>query len=189
MAGSQLDNDPRYYDQRCSEAQELLQQAGYNSGADLGELEYLYVDEGNAGAVAQALTRMWQGCPGGSAEPPCCYPGGAGGRPGSGDHTLAATDLKAVGNDAECFLMTWTSDSPDNVTGYANSAYDTLMTIIAGAADGKARLGCLHDAGEALPLEGTAPGAPLYQRHCLEAAGGLHRCLPGRPWILPLLPR
>lgn len=34
-----------------------------------------------------------------------------------GNYTLAAVDLKAVGNDAECFLMTWTSDSVDNVTG------------------------------------------------------------------------
>lgn len=60
VVGPQLDNDPEGYSQWCSSARELLQQAGYNSGADLGELEYLYVDEGNAGAVAQALAGMWQ---------------------------------------------------------------------------------------------------------------------------------
>lgn len=46
-------------------------------------------------------------------------------------YSLAGMDIEAVGNDAECFLMEWTSDSPDNVVGYANSAYDTLMAIIA----------------------------------------------------------
>lgn len=160
VAGSQLDNDPEGYDQRCSEARELLQQAGYNSGADLGELEYLYVDEGNAGAVAQALTGMWQDALGVQLSPRAVTQEELEAALDQGTYTLAATDLKAVGNDAECFLMTWTSDSSDNVTGYANSAYDTLMTIIAGAADGEARLGCLHDA-EALLLE-DSPLAPLY---------------------------
>lgn len=43
----------------------------------------------------------------------------------SGDYTIAATRVGAAGNDAECFLMQWTSSSPDNVVGYSNSAYDT----------------------------------------------------------------
>jgi oligopeptide transport system substrate-binding protein len=45
---------------------------------------------------------------------------------------------------------------------YENSAYDTLMTIIAKAADGTARMGCLHDA-EALLLEDYAL-SPLYTK-------------------------
>ena len=160
VAGPQLDNDPEMYDQRCSDARELLQQAGYNSGADLGELEYLYVDEGNAGAVAQALSRMWQQALGVQLNLRAVTQEELDSALAQGNYTLAAKDLKAVGNDAECFLMTWKSDSGDNVTGYANSAYDTLMTIIAGAEDGEARLGCLHDA-EALLLD-DSPLAPLY---------------------------
>lgn len=78
----------------------------------------------------------------------------------SGDYDLAGTDLSAVGNDAECFLMKWTSDSQDNVIGYENSAYDTLMSIIARAEEGAARMGCLHDA-EALLLSDHVL-APLY---------------------------
>lgn len=58
----------------------------------------------------------------------------------SGDYTIAATRVGAAGNDAECFLMQWTSSSPDNVVGYSNSAYDTLMSIIASASDGTARM-------------------------------------------------
>ena len=56
--------------------------------------------------------------------------------------------------------MEWTSDSQDNVAAYENSAYDTLMAIIASAADGTARMGCLHDA-EALLL-GDYALSPLY---------------------------
>ena len=111
-------------------------------------------------AVAQALAGMWQDALGVQLSPRAVTQEELEAALDQGTYTLAATDLKAVGNDAECFLMTWTSDSPDNVTGYANSAYDTLMTIIAGAADGEARLGCLHDA-EALLLE-DSPLAALY---------------------------
>ena len=56
----------------------------------------------------------------------------------SGDYALAGLELTAPGNDAECFLMEWTSGSQNNVIGYTNTAYDTLMSIIAGAADGAA---------------------------------------------------
>ena len=58
--------------------------------------------------------------------------------------------------------MDWTSDSQDNVAGYENSAYDTLMAIIASAADGTARMGCLHDAEELLLAD--MPLVPLYTR-------------------------
>ena len=64
------------------------------------------------------------------------------------------------GTGAECFLREWTTGSGNNLTGYANSAYDTLMSIIARAEDGTARIGCLHDA-EALLLD-DAVLAPLY---------------------------
>ena len=77
-----------------------------------------------------------------------------------GTFTLAGTEIRALGNDAECFLMQWGSDKPENLGKYANSAYDTLLSVIAGAEEGEARMGCLHDA-EALLLEEGAV-APLY---------------------------
>ena len=78
----------------------------------------------------------------------------------SGEYTVAGLALAAPANDAECFLMDWTSGSQHNVAFYENSAYDTLMAIIASAADGTARMGCLHDA-EALLLMDCAV-VPLY---------------------------
>lgn len=50
-----LDNDPAHRDELAEEARGLLAEAGYADARDLGELEYLYVDEGNGAAVAQAL--------------------------------------------------------------------------------------------------------------------------------------
>lgn len=52
------------------------------------------------------------------------------------------------------------TDSEENVLGYANSAYDTLMSIIASASDSAARMGCLHDAEEL--LLGDYALTPLY---------------------------
>jgi oligopeptide transport system substrate-binding protein len=78
----------------------------------------------------------------------------------SGEYDLAGTHLDALINDAECFLRTWTSSNPDNLIAYENSAYDTLLQIIATAEDGVARMGCLHDA-EILLLEDYVI-APLY---------------------------
>ncbi|MFR3921615.1 MAG: hypothetical protein ACLTYN_06160 [Dysosmobacter welbionis] len=77
-----------------------------------------------------------------------------------GTFTLAGTEIRALGNDAECFLMQWGSDKPENLGKYANSAYDTLLSVIAGAEEGEARMGCLHDAEALLLEEGAA--APLY---------------------------
>ena len=80
----------------------------------------------------------------------------------AGEYDLAGRTLTASANDAECFLMSWTAESRENLVRYESSAYDTLMKIVAGAADGTARMGCLHDA-EALLLMNHAM-APLYTK-------------------------
>ena len=101
----------------------------------------------------------------------------------SGQYTLAGVELESPGNDAECFLMDWTSDSQDNVAGYGNTAYDTLMAIIASAEDGTARMGCLHDA-EALLL-GDHVVTPLYIRGTDWALrdGLMGACRDARGWF------
>ena len=157
--GALLDNDPEDYAQRCQEALEILSAAGY-SGAGLGELEYLYVEDGFTGAVAQELCRQWNEVLDVDVTPRAVTNQELWSALRSGQYTLAGVNLEAPGNDAECFLMDWISDSYDNVAGYENSAYDTLMSIIARASDGTARMGCLHDA-EALLLEDQVVN-PLY---------------------------
>lgn len=158
-----LDNDPEAYAERCAQARQVLEQAGYDSGSYLGQLEYLYVDTPENAAVAQELARQWSEALRVNVTPVAVSGTELRAALRSGDYTLAGLNLKAVGNDAECFLKQWTSDQGSNVVGYANSAYDTLLSIIAKADDGTARMGCLHDA-EVLLLDDAAL-APLYTCH------------------------
>ena len=162
VGGALLDNDPETYDDRCAQAKALLEEAGYDRGTDLGQLEYLYVDEGTNGLVALALCQQWQDVLAIQVTPRGMTEQELWAALRTGDYMLAGVDLDAAGNDAECFLMDWTSDSQNNVVGYENSAYDTLMTIIANAADGTARMGCLHDAEELLLMDYAL--GPLYTR-------------------------
>lgn len=159
--GSLLDNDPETYGDRCVEALELLKNAGYDRGSDLGALEYLYIDEGSNAAVAEALCAMWQTVLGLHVTPTAMTKAELMTALRAGSYTLAGLGVDAVCNDAECFLWDWTTGNSENWIRYENSAYDTLMSIIAGAADGSARLGCLHDA-EDLLLEIDCALAPLY---------------------------
>lgn len=157
-----LDNDPERYEERCRQARALLEEAGYNSGADLGELEFLYLKNDVNDAVVQLLCRQWQEVLGVQAAPKGLTERGLMAALRSGEYTLAGRTLTASANDAECFLMSWTTESRENLVRYESSAYDTLMKIVAGAADGTARMGCLHDS-EALLLMNHAM-APLYTK-------------------------
>ena len=158
--GALLDNNPDHYADTCTQGVELLSQAGYDGGRGLGELEYLYVDQDGAAAVAQALCDMW------SRELHLQVTARAVTEEeldqalAEGTFTLAGVELRPVANDPECFLMPWVSEREENTARYANSAYDTLLSIIASAQDSTARSGCLHDA-EALLLEDSVV-APLY---------------------------
>ena len=160
VGGAVLVNDPIRYADDCENARALLTEAGYTSGSDLGELTYLYVDEGNHGAVANALCQQWYEALDITVTPVGVTNQELWSALRRGDYTLAGAELNAMGNDAECFLMPWISHDPNNVVGYQNSSYDTLMSIIATAPDGVARMGCLHDA-ELLLLSDCAL-APLY---------------------------
>lgn len=158
--GALLDNDPEHYADLCARAREILSQAGYDSGSSIEGLEYFYVNEGNNAALASALTAMWRDTLDIRVTPVPMTEEELTTALEHGEYTLAGTWLTAAGNDAECFLTQWTTDSQDNMAGYANSAYDTLMSIIASAEDGTARMGCLHDAESLLLEDGVL--SPLY---------------------------
>lgn len=162
VGGAMFENDPETYEETCRQARELLSDAGYDNGWVLGELEYLYVDEGHNAAIAEALCAQWE-----EALHVRVTARGVTTQElwlalRSGEYTFAGVNLEAPGNDAECFLMQWTSGAQNNVVHYANSAYDTLMAIIANAPDGTARMGCLHDAEEL--LLGDYVLSPLYTK-------------------------
>lgn len=146
------------------------------------------MDEGNGAAVAQALVDAWQSALGLQVTARGVSREELDTALQEGTFTLAGTEIRALGNDAECFLMQWGSDKPENLGKYANSAYDTLLSVIAGAEEGEARMGCLHDAEALLLEEGAA--APLYTSVTgLDTAGRLLRCPAGRPGVVQLRSR
>lgn len=151
VGGPLCDNRSESYQQNCELARALLDESGHEMGLGLGQLEYLYAEEEGAAAVAEALCRMWQDTLHVSVTPRGVTEEELWTAVRKGEYQLVGLDVTAPGNDAECFLMQWTSDSHDNLVGYENSAYDTLMNIIATANSEMARMGCLHDA-EALLL-------------------------------------
>lgn len=158
--GPALINDPTAYPDFCTQANELLDQAGYDSGDNLPELEYLYVPEDQNAAVANALCQAWADVLQLRVTPRAVSGTEFWTLVRSGEYDLAGAHLSALSNDAEWFLRSWVHGHPDNVIAYQNSAYDTLLQIIATAKDGTARMGCLHDA-EVLLLEDYVI-APLY---------------------------
>ena len=159
-AGALVDNTPELYAQNCAQAMEILQNAGYQSGADLGELQYLYLKEGTNGLVAEEICRQLSGMLKMKVSAVGMTEEELAAAVESGEFSMVGLELTSFCNDPEGFLMDWTSHAADNVAGYGNTAYDTLMSIIATAPDGTARLGCLHDAEELLMDD--APLTPLY---------------------------
>lgn len=158
--GPLLDNDPALYEESCNQAKALLQEAGYNSGSDLGELEYLYAQGDENTAVAEALCQQWKEILQVQITPKALSEQKLSEALQNGEYTAAALRLTAPANDAECYLSNWISGSSKNVAAYTSTAYDTLMSVIASAGDGTARMGCLHDAEELLLMDYAL--APLY---------------------------
>ena len=160
VGGPLLDHDFELYEEACAQAKALLQEAGYDSGADLGELEYLCMEDEESIAVADVLCRQWQEVLEIQITPKALPERELMTALRNGEYTLAGLRLTAFVNDAECFLSDWVSGSYNNVAAYQSTAYDTLMSVVASAWDGTARMGCLHDAEELLLMDYVL--APLY---------------------------
>ncbi len=160
--GPLMDNDLEGYEERCQQARALLNEAGYDTGSNVGELEYLYARGTENEAVAQALCQQWKDVLHLEITPKALSQQDLMSALRKGEFTLAGLDVSAAANDAESFLMAWTSGSQDNVSGYKNSAYDTLLNVVAGSGDAKARMGCLHDAEALLMMDYVL--IPLYTR-------------------------
>ncbi len=155
--GDLLGTAPEDYAQNCQTAVDALSKTGYD---DRYHLVYLYVDEGPAAQVAHALVQQWRDVLHVSVTPKAVTQSELSAALASGDFFMAGISQTAMANDAEAFLSPYTSRNSQNVVQYANSAYDTLLTIIDSASDSAARLACLHDA-ESLLLDDAAV-SPLF---------------------------
>lgn len=158
--GDLIDCDPETYADRCVQAAELLDQAGYGAAYRYPQLECLYDEASGLQDVAAAACAMWSKALGITVTPKALPAEEMTAALRAGEYALALAQLRGMVNDAESFLAPYQSGDSRNVVGYVNSAFDTLLTVIGKANDDTARRGCLHDA-EVLLLE-DCPLTPLY---------------------------
>ena len=100
------------------------------------------MDEGNGAAVAQALVDAWQSALGLQVTARGVSREELDTALQEGTFTLAGTEIRALGNDAGVLFDAVGPDKPENLGKYANSAYDTLLSVIAGAGGGGGLMGC-----------------------------------------------
>ena len=156
-------------EEALAEANALLGESGYGSSA---VPRFVYEDTEENAALADALWKAWMKGLKVRLERVPLSADELREALSSGDDDIALTDIRGNALDAESFLDLWRGDSPENVAGYENGAYDTLLKVIRSASDEKARQGCLHDA-EALLLD-DCPVAPLlFTASAWEAREGL----------------
>ncbi|MDY3281475.1 peptide ABC transporter substrate-binding protein [Dysosmobacter sp.] len=158
--GDLIDCDPETYPDRCVQAAELLDQAGYGESYRYPRLECLYDADAGLRETAEAMCAMWSAAIDITVTPRAMTAGELAAALAAGEYTLSLTQLRGTVNDAESFLAPFQSGDSRNMVGYVNSAFDTLLAVIGKANDDTARRGCLHDA-EVLLL-GDCPLTPLY---------------------------
>lgn len=156
-------------EEALAEANALLGESGYGSSA---VPRFVYEDTEENAALADALWKAWMKGLKVRLERVPLSADELREALSAGDYDIALTDIRGNALDAESFLDLWRGDSLENVAGYENGAYDTLLKVIRSASDEKARQGCLHDA-EALLLD-DCPVAPLlFTASAWEAREGL----------------
>lgn len=170
--GAVIDCEADTYTDRCSQALELMTQAGLRRPEaliSLGTVTLLYRNTPAQTALAQRLQKVWQEKLGLSVtlqgEDAETYQQLL----SSGAFTLALTELDALYNDASAYLDLWRSGDTRNYALIYMNAYNILMRVAA-STSAEARDAYLKDA-EWLLLD-TANVIPLYEKEQAYALRG-----------------
>ena len=171
--GAVIDCAADTYTDRCSQALELMTQAGLRRPEaliSLGTVTLLYRNTPVQTALAQRLQKVWQEKLGLSVtlqgEDAETYQQLL----SSGAFTLALTELDALYNDASAYLDLWRSGDTRNYALIYMNAYNILMRVAAASTSAEARDAYLKDA-EWLLLD-TANVIPLYEKEQAYALRG-----------------
>ena len=173
IGGAVIDCEADTYTDRCSQALELMTQAGLRRPEaliSLGTVTLLYRNTPAQTALAQRLQKVWQEKLGLSVtlqgEDAETYQQLL----SSGAFTLALTELDALYNDASAYLDLWRSGDTRNYALIYMNAYNILMRVAAASTSAEARDAYLKDA-EWLLLD-TANVIPLYEKEQAYALRG-----------------
>lgn len=171
--GAVIDCEADTYTDRCSQALELMTQAGLRRPEaliSLGTVTLLYRNTPAQTVLAQRLQKVWQEKLGLSVtlqgEDAETYQQLL----SSGAFTLALTELDALYNDASAYLDLWRSGDTRNYALIYMNAYNILMRVAAASTSAEARDAYLKDA-EWLLLD-TANVIPLYEKEQAYALRG-----------------
>ena len=156
--GSVKKTDADSLESRCKEAAELMDQAGYGNGKNFPAVELLCQESQKA--VMDVIAQTWREALNVTVTVRAVSAQELAQALEGGSYTVASAQVRSLVNDAEGFLLSWQESSEENAARYSNSAYETLLKVIAGASDASARQACLHDA-ESLLLEDNVV-CPLY---------------------------
>lgn len=108
-------------------ARTLLKQAGYAGGKGFPQLEYMFNSSESHRLIAEALQAMWQKELGIEISLVNMEWRTYLQRRSSGDFQLARAVWIGDYLEPSTFLNLWTSDNPNNYTGWSDPAYDSLL--------------------------------------------------------------
>jgi oligopeptide transport system substrate-binding protein len=156
-------------------ALELLTQAGFASGAELGPIELLYPPR--QANVCQALARMWEDSLGVQVELRAQESKTFAEEKARQRFMIAWGNWYPDYNDPTTFLDCFASGNGNNDSGYSNPKYDELLAAATNETDPARRMTILQNA-ERLVMEEDCPVLPVLHPTELIAVGprvtGIH---------------
>ena len=142
------------------EARRLLKEAGFPGGRGLPEIALLYNSNENHRRVADAVSAMWLRELGVHTLQQSVDTARWTSAFVTLDYTVARFGWNGDYADPSTFLDMLASDSPNNATGWRNSAYDAQIALARSSADPRQRNEAFERCEQIVAQE--APVAPLY---------------------------
>jgi len=178
--------DTEGYAERCAQAVQELERAGYEFDGTFPQVQMLYAaEEGTSYAAAAALAAMWEQVLGTEVTLEGLPREDFDARLTAGEYQLAADTFRVPDGDVEALLARFAGSGEENVIRYANGTYDILLGVVRASESLAARAAFLHDA-EAMMLDDAAL-SPVYfggTTHLLRAGlQGVYRDCRGTSYL------
>ena len=149
------------YEANCKKAKELLAKAGYPDGKGFPAVEYMYNNDAEHKAVAEALQYMWEDVLGVKVKLNNQDWNAFIDTRKKGNYQIARHGWIGDYNDPITFLDMWVTNGGNNDAKYSNKKYDKLIKEARSTSDVKKHMELLHQAEDQLIGEDYAI-CPLY---------------------------
>lgn len=177
VGGALCQTDAEGYPERCAEAVERLDGAGFVHADGFPPVELLCLSGSADRAAADALAEMWHSHLGVAVTVTELPQEELDERLRSGEYDLALARYAAPYGDAMRYLERFAGVDGNNELHYASGIFDLLIRVTRASEDPAARSAFLHDA-EALLIEDTALSPVCFGARCelvRHGIGGVYR--------------